>query len=81
MRVKTNDKEGFKPFDLIITLEDTNDAAKIFSLFNYSPCIDSLEIEGISEQIREIIQENTINFKYTFWFKKMEQYVKERFVK
>lgn len=46
----------FKPFQIILTIESSEEAAKLYGVFNSSPIVDSLSWDDESEAVRDAIE-------------------------
>lgn len=63
-------KQEFKPFSLIIDIENEKDAAKIHAIFDYIDIVETLDLECKSEEIRETILKYYGEMKNTPFYKK-----------
>ncbi|KKK53216.1 hypothetical protein LCGC14_3097000 [marine sediment metagenome] len=54
MKVRRDGGWGWKPFDLVLTVESEEEAKAFYAIFNYAPNMDILP-EGVGEIVREAI--------------------------
>ena len=68
MKARIN-KEGFKPFDLVITLESMEEVDAFYAMFNYTPLYTATRIDG--ECIRKAIHKAVGTPDYTFFHNRL----------
>lgn len=56
MKILSNNE--FKPFEINITIENKEDAAKLYALFNHTLVIREVDLDKESAEIRDAISRN-----------------------